>query len=136
MSAIPEDHVKEVSSLVRKERRGKETRMKCDMFFRCSSSLFIKCDPCWQNESECARANFELQTKKVKNVDFGCGSDLFTATLNISVVNCTLYVCVLYCIIFNTYQNAPYRVQNTLLQNTEYSHIAQCLIFIVFYFIF
>ncbi len=27
-----------------------------------------KCDPCWQNESECARANFEL--KEVKNVEF------------------------------------------------------------------
>ncbi len=30
----------------------------------------VKCDPCWQNESECARANFELQAKEVKNVEF------------------------------------------------------------------
>ncbi len=29
-----------------------------------------KCDPCWQNESECAQANFELQAKEVKNVEF------------------------------------------------------------------
>ncbi len=30
-----------------------------------------KCDPCWQNESECAWSNFELQAKEVKNVSFG-----------------------------------------------------------------
>ncbi len=35
------------------------------------SSFNITCDPCCHNESECARANFELQTKKVKNDDFG-----------------------------------------------------------------
>ncbi len=34
-------------------------------------SCQIKCDPFWQNESECARVNFELQTKKVENVNFG-----------------------------------------------------------------
>ncbi len=29
------------------------------------------CDPCWQNESEVAQTNFELQSKEVKNVSFG-----------------------------------------------------------------
>ncbi len=29
------------------------------------------CDPCWYNESECARSNFELQAKEVKNDSFG-----------------------------------------------------------------
>lgn len=28
------------------------------------------CDPCYQNESECIQANFELQAKRVKNVNF------------------------------------------------------------------
>ncbi len=31
----------------------------------------VKCDPCWQNESEVARTNFELQAKEMKNVSFG-----------------------------------------------------------------
>ncbi len=35
------------------------------------SKSHVICGPCCQNESECARANFELQTNKVKNVDFG-----------------------------------------------------------------
>ncbi len=30
----------------------------------------FKCDPCWQNESECAWANFELQTKKSEKFRF------------------------------------------------------------------
>lgn len=34
-------------------------------------SCFSKCYPCCQNKSECTQANFGLQTKKWKNVDFG-----------------------------------------------------------------
>ncbi len=37
----------------------------------CVKSPECICDPCWQNECECACSNFELQAKEVKNVSFG-----------------------------------------------------------------
>ncbi len=45
-------------------------RCRC-VFEVCVKSPECICDPCWQNECECACSNFELQAKEVKNVSFG-----------------------------------------------------------------
>ncbi len=39
----------------------------CKGIFSYTSKSVFKYDPCWQNESECAQANFELYRQKNNN---------------------------------------------------------------------
>ncbi len=116
VSAVLEDHVKEVSSLVREDRRGE-----------------------WNVTSSYALLGYLLNVTRASKMSRNVHGLILSyrpkkwnmsilvviqicsllhfahcfLIANISVVNCTFYVCLQYCIIFNTYQNVQYRVQNT-----------------------